>query len=160
MKTRILADFQICISVPLRLKILSNREILGESQKIRIIPILLVMIIKQRRTQNPVKHLRWSFFPKIGNGFQLLTIFAKSSSLDFRISSEYTSNKNPNPNSHSKSDQTAKYSGQRVFKHVYLVQRSHIFHFYWVFPNTQQSIAVLICCYSSVTAIFNILFHQ
>ena len=43
----------------------------------------------QRRIQNPVKHLRWSFLAKIINGFQPLTIFAKSSTLDTWQGSEY-----------------------------------------------------------------------
>ena len=35
----------------------------------------------QRHIQNPAEHLRCSFFAKIVNGFQLLTIFAKSSAI-------------------------------------------------------------------------------
>ena len=43
----------------------------------------------ERRIQNPVEHLRWSFFVKIVTGFQALTTFAKSSMLDVRLGSEY-----------------------------------------------------------------------
>ena len=35
----------------------------------------------QRRIKNPVKHLRWSFFPKIINGFQPLYFFFKKGPL-------------------------------------------------------------------------------
>ena len=45
----------------------------------------------QRRIQNPVKHLRWSFFVKIVNDWKPLTIFPKSSILDGWLGSEYTS---------------------------------------------------------------------
>ena len=46
--------------------------------------------LKQRLIQNPVKHLNWSFFPKIVNGFQPLTIFAKNFFLVIWLGSEYT----------------------------------------------------------------------
>ena len=45
----------------------------------------------QRRIQNPVKHLRWSFFVKIVNDWKPLTIFPKSSIVDGWLGSEYTS---------------------------------------------------------------------
>ena len=45
----------------------------------------------QRRIQNPVEHVRWSFFAKIVNSFQPLTIFVKSSILDVRLGFEYAS---------------------------------------------------------------------
>ena len=43
----------------------------------------------ERLIQDPFKHLRKSFFAKILQGFQLLTIFAKSSNLDVWQGSEY-----------------------------------------------------------------------
>ena len=49
--------------------------------------------VKQRRIQNTAKHLRWSFFVKIVNDFQLLIIFAKHSFLNTWQGSEYTSDK-------------------------------------------------------------------
>ena len=39
--------------------------------------------VKQKHTQNPFKHQRWSFYP--------LTVFAKISILDVWLGSEYTS---------------------------------------------------------------------
>ena len=48
-------------------------------------------ISSQSCIQNPVEHLRWSFFEKIVNGFQKLTIFAESSIVDVGLGCEYAS---------------------------------------------------------------------
>ena len=50
-----------------------------------------VIVKYKRRMQNPGKHLRWVFFVKIVNGFQLLTFFVKRSILDVSQVSEYAS---------------------------------------------------------------------
>ena len=45
----------------------------------------------KRHTQKPVKHLRWTFFPKINNDSKSFPIFAKSFILDASYGSEHTS---------------------------------------------------------------------
>ena len=59
----------------------------------------------QKLIHNPVKHLRWSFFAKIFNNFQLLIIFAKSFILDVSQASGYASAKDKYGSRYSRIDQ-------------------------------------------------------
>ena len=43
------------------------------------------------RIQNPVEHLRWTFFIETVNSFQRLTIFAKNPIVTVRLGSKYAS---------------------------------------------------------------------
>ena len=47
--------------------------------------LAFILAIVERIETLIVEHLRWSFFAKIVNSFQLLTIFAKNSILDVRL---------------------------------------------------------------------------
>ena len=44
--------------------------------------ICMMSLINQRRIKNSVRHLRWSIFAKMINGYKVLTIFAKKYMLD------------------------------------------------------------------------------
>ena len=47
-------------------------------------------LTKQRRIENPVEHLQRSFFVKIVNGYELLIIFSKKSTIvDIRLGYKY-----------------------------------------------------------------------
>lgn len=44
-----------------------------------------------KRIKNPVEHLRWSYFAKIGNHLKALTIFTKGSTIYVRQCAKYSS---------------------------------------------------------------------
>ena len=63
-------------TTPILENVLQHKNVLRQFQ------INMMIRDLQRLIQNPVKHLRWCFFGKIVNIFQLLTIFRERPILD------------------------------------------------------------------------------